>query len=116
MDSITKEVLDKMIENNLDFASQMVDVFSSAEVFEKINDILKLCEDKSKDLNRLRTLRTALMDLNDDESKKYIQKLSDAISFFDEAYSMTRLVECGYKGMANGSRKYISIANENKED
>lgn len=113
MDSITKEVLDKMIENNLDFASQITDVFSSAEVFEKINDILKLCEDKSKDLNRL---RTALMDLNDDESKKYIQKLSDAISFFDEAYSMTRLVECGYKGMANGSRKYISIANENKED
>lgn len=113
MDSITKEVLDKMIENNLDFASQIVDVFSSAEVFEKINDILKLCDNKSKDLNRL---RTALMDLHDDESKKYIQKLSDAISFFDETYSMTRLVECGYKGMANGSRKYISIANENKED
>ena len=99
MDSITKEVLDKMIENNLDFASQITDVFSSAEVFEKINRLM-----------------TALMDLNDDESKKYIQKLSDAISFFDEAYSMTRLVECGYKGMANGSRKYISIANENKED
>ena len=113
MDSITKAVLNKMIENNLDFAKQMDDVFSSEEVFEKINGILKLCNDRSKDINEL---RTALMDLHDNESEKYIQKLSDAISFLDETYSMMRMVECGYKGMTNGSRKYISIVNENKED
>lgn len=59
---------------------------------------------------------TTLMDLNDDESRKYIQKLSDAISFFDETYSMMRIVECAYRGMANGGKKYISIIDENKED
>lgn len=113
MDLITKEVLDKVLENNLDFAKQMASVFSNAEVIEKINIILKTCDDSSNDLNQLRTV---LMDLNDNESKKYVQKLSDAISFFDETYSMTRMVECGYRGMANGSRKYISSVNENGED
>ena len=113
MDSITREVLDKVIKDNLDFAKQMTDAFSSQDVFEKINTILKTCDDKSKDLNQL---RAALMDLNDDESKQYIQKMSEAISFFDEAYSMTRMIECAYRGMANGGKKYISSINENKED
>lgn len=113
MDSITREVLDRIIKDNLDFAKQMADVFSKEEVFEKIDCILKLCDDKSKDLHRL---RAALMDLNDSESEKYIQKLSDAISFFDETYSMTRMVECGYNGMVNGSRKYILSINESEEE
>ena len=113
MDSITREVLDRTIKDNLDFAKQMTDVFSSEEVFEKINSILKVCDDKSKDLNRL---RAALMDLSDTESEEYIQKMSDAINFFDETYSMTRMIECAYMGMANGSKKYISSIDENKED
>lgn len=113
MDSITREVLDRVIKDNLNFAKQMADVFSSTEVFEKINGILNVCNDKSKDLNQF---RAELMDLNDNESEKYIQKLSDAISFFDETYSMMRIVECAYRGMANGSRKYISSVEEDRED
>lgn len=113
MDLITKEVLDKVLENNLDFAKQMVNVLSNTEVLEKIKYLLKTCDDGSNDLNRLKAV---LMDLNDNESKKYIQKLSDAISFFDETYSMIRIIECAYRGMTNGSRKYISSVNENGED
>lgn len=113
MDSITREVLDKMLKDNMDFAKTILETFTNADVFSKINGILELCEGKSKDLGHLRNL---LIEQNDSESEKYIQRLTDEISFFDETRSMMRMVECGYKGLGKGSMKYISKINENKED